>query len=192
MSHYMSNTQQDREEMLEAIGVASVDDLFAVVPEAMRFPSVELPPPLSEAELLRELRRLSAANANAQSHSIVSGRRRVQPFRSVGGRRAAAPRRVLYRLYALPAGDRPGHAAGDLRVPDADLRADRHGRRQCLALRRRDGAGRGRRHGAELDAQPPHDRGLADRPSTVRGGAAHVPARSRRSHHRRRPARGDD
>ena len=73
MSHYVSNTQQDREEMLAAIGVASVDDLFAAVPEAMRFPSVELPPPLSEAELLRELRRLSAADANAQSHSVFLG-----------------------------------------------------------------------------------------------------------------------
>ncbi len=73
MSHYISNTQQDREEMLAAIGVASVDDLFEAVPEAMRFPSVELPPPLTEAELLRELRRLSAADANAQSHSVFLG-----------------------------------------------------------------------------------------------------------------------
>ena len=41
-----------------------------------------------------------------------------------------APRRVPDRVHALPAGDEPGGAAGDLRVPDRDLRAHRHGRRR--------------------------------------------------------------
>ncbi len=59
--------------MLAAIGVSSVEELFEVVPEDVRFPRVELPPPLSEAELLRELRRLSGKNANAQTHSVFLG-----------------------------------------------------------------------------------------------------------------------
>lgn len=59
--------------MLEAIGVSSVDDLFTVVPENVRFPGVDLPAPMSEAALLRELRRLSSRNANAQTHSMFLG-----------------------------------------------------------------------------------------------------------------------
>lgn len=73
MSHYISNTEQDRKAMLDAIGVASVADLFEVVPQDVRFPHVELPAPLSEAELLRELRRMSNKNGHAQTHSIFLG-----------------------------------------------------------------------------------------------------------------------
>src|SRR5690242_6875191 len=73
MSHYISNTEADRAAMLEAIGISDVAELFAVVPEDVRFPEVDLPKPLSEAELLRELRRMSNHNAHAQSHSIFLG-----------------------------------------------------------------------------------------------------------------------
>lgn len=73
MSHYISNTDLDRKAMLDAIGVSSIGELFADVPEDLRFPQVELPAPLSEAELMRELRRMSGRNANAHSHSIFLG-----------------------------------------------------------------------------------------------------------------------
>lgn len=59
--------------MLDAIGIRSITDLFAVVPQDVRFPGVELPAPLSEAELLRELRRLGNRNAHAQTHSMFLG-----------------------------------------------------------------------------------------------------------------------
>jgi glycine dehydrogenase subunit 1 len=73
MSHYIANTEQDRQAMLAAIGVGSIEDLFSVVPDAVRFPPVDLPAPLSEVELLRELRRMSNNTANAQTHSIFLG-----------------------------------------------------------------------------------------------------------------------
>lgn len=73
MSHYVSNTEQDRAAMLQAIGVASIADVFDVVPRDLRFPAVDLPKPMSEAELMRELRRISGKNANAQTHSIFLG-----------------------------------------------------------------------------------------------------------------------
>lgn len=73
MSHYISNTDQDRQAMLAAIGASNIADLFEVVPGEIRFPSVELPQPLSEAELLRELNRLARHDANAQTHSIFLG-----------------------------------------------------------------------------------------------------------------------
>ncbi len=61
MSHYISNTVPDREAMLKAIGVESVERLFDVVPADVRFPELHLPKPLSEAQLLRELRAMSGA-----------------------------------------------------------------------------------------------------------------------------------
>jgi glycine dehydrogenase subunit 1 len=73
MSHYISNTDSDRKAMLDAIGVSSVAELFENVPQDLRFPNVELPAPLSEAELMRDLRRMSSRNANAQTHSVFLG-----------------------------------------------------------------------------------------------------------------------
>ncbi|HEY0601374.1 MAG TPA: aminomethyl-transferring glycine dehydrogenase subunit GcvPA [Herpetosiphonaceae bacterium] len=73
MSHYISNTDQDRQAMLAAIGASNITDLFEVVPQELRFPDVELPAALSEAELLRELNRLARRDANAQTHSIFLG-----------------------------------------------------------------------------------------------------------------------
>src|SRR5262245_46671153 len=73
MSHYISITDAEQAEMLAAIGVEHVADLFADVPEAVRFPELELPPALSEIELRRELGAISNRNANATSHSIFLG-----------------------------------------------------------------------------------------------------------------------
>jgi glycine dehydrogenase subunit 1 len=73
MSHYISITDQDRQAMLDAIGVNSVEALFDVVPDAVRFPPVDLPEPMGEAELMRELRRMNNQNANAHTHSIFLG-----------------------------------------------------------------------------------------------------------------------
>ena len=44
---YLPHTGSDRAQMLEAIGVAAVEDLFRDVPESCRFPELRLPPPLS-------------------------------------------------------------------------------------------------------------------------------------------------
>ena len=47
-----------------------------------------------------------------------------------------AARRVPDRVHAVPARDEPGRPAGDLRVPDRDLRAHRDGRLERVRLRR--------------------------------------------------------
>jgi glycine dehydrogenase subunit 1 len=60
---YLSLTAADREEMLAAIGVDSVDDLFRDIPAGVRFGrELDVPPALSEAELSRHLERLAAKN----------------------------------------------------------------------------------------------------------------------------------
>jgi glycine dehydrogenase subunit 1 len=73
MSHYIPITDADRAAMLQAIGVRSVADLFTDVPAAKRFPRLDLPEPLSEPELLRELHALSSATADTRHYSVFLG-----------------------------------------------------------------------------------------------------------------------
>jgi len=62
---YLALTDADREAMLEAIGVASVEDLFRDIPESVRFRrSLELEPALSEQELVAHLSELAARNVD--------------------------------------------------------------------------------------------------------------------------------
>jgi glycine dehydrogenase subunit 1 len=62
---YLSLTERDRDEMLAAIGVASIDELFADIPAAVRFEGrLDLDPPLSEPELSRHLEELAARNVD--------------------------------------------------------------------------------------------------------------------------------
>jgi glycine dehydrogenase subunit 1 len=63
---YLSQTDADRAEMLAAIGVGSVDDLFAQVPAAVRFDrELDVPPALGEADLVRHLEALAARDVGA-------------------------------------------------------------------------------------------------------------------------------
>ncbi|MBM3677499.1 MAG: aminomethyl-transferring glycine dehydrogenase subunit GcvPA [Actinobacteria bacterium] len=62
---YLSVTDADREAMLAAIGVSSVDELFAQVPEAVRLSRpLDVPPALGEVELMRHLEELAGRNAD--------------------------------------------------------------------------------------------------------------------------------
>jgi glycine dehydrogenase subunit 1 len=59
---YSPHTAEDRARMLEAVGVASIDELFAAIPESLRASGLDLPAPDSEAELVARLRRLAGTN----------------------------------------------------------------------------------------------------------------------------------
>ena len=59
---YGSHTPDDRAKMLGAIGAASVDELFADIPAALRASELKLPAPESEAELADRLARLAGRN----------------------------------------------------------------------------------------------------------------------------------
>ena len=62
---FLSATDRDREEMLAAIGVRSVEDLFAEIPEGVRFGrELDLEPALSEPELVAHLEALAARNVH--------------------------------------------------------------------------------------------------------------------------------
>src|SRR5215212_12283485 len=67
MSRYTSATDADREEMLDAIGVGSIGELFADVPEGVRLGRpLDLPPGKPEPEVYARLRDLAARNTSAE------------------------------------------------------------------------------------------------------------------------------
>jgi glycine dehydrogenase subunit 1 len=59
---YSPHTDADHARMLEAVGVGSVDDLFADIPDAVRASPWEVPPALTEQEVRAELARLAGRN----------------------------------------------------------------------------------------------------------------------------------
>src|SRR6187551_3243951 len=62
---YLSLTDADREAMLDAIGVDSIDDLFEQIPEGVRFGrALDVPEALPEAALVRHLEELAGRNAD--------------------------------------------------------------------------------------------------------------------------------
>ena len=62
---YLSLTERDREEMLAAIGVSSVEELFRDIPAGVRLDrELELEPALGEQELSRHLEELAARNVD--------------------------------------------------------------------------------------------------------------------------------
>lgn len=70
---YFPHTDADRATMLAAVGVKSIEDLFADVPARVRFPKLDLPGPLSELEVLQELTELAEANASAGRYACFLG-----------------------------------------------------------------------------------------------------------------------
>jgi glycine dehydrogenase subunit 1 len=62
---YLSLTDADRAEMLAAIGVSSVDELFEQIPPAVRFDrELDVPEALTEVELVAHLSELAARNVH--------------------------------------------------------------------------------------------------------------------------------
>ena len=61
-SHYIPNTEQEQAEMLATLGLSSIDELFHDIPDAFRNPPLDLPEPLSELEIQRELGAMAASN----------------------------------------------------------------------------------------------------------------------------------
>jgi glycine dehydrogenase subunit 1 len=70
---YVPHTDADRAEMLAAIGVEQVEDLFHDVPAACRFPEINLPEPLSEMEIMAELQAMSEENLDTGHFSSFLG-----------------------------------------------------------------------------------------------------------------------
>jgi glycine dehydrogenase subunit 1 len=60
---YSPHTTDDHERMLAAVGLGSIEDLFADIPAAVRAQRFDVPPPLTEQEVRAELTRVASRNA---------------------------------------------------------------------------------------------------------------------------------
>ena len=72
-SPYLPNTDADRSAMLREIGVSSIEKLFQDIPERLRHAHFNLPPPLSELELKKELRQMADLNENLDNYACFLG-----------------------------------------------------------------------------------------------------------------------
>jgi glycine dehydrogenase subunit 1 len=70
---YIPHTDKDRRDMLAAVGVDRIDDLYQAIPEEVRFPDLDLPDPITEMEISQELRALSEANLEVFHTSCFLG-----------------------------------------------------------------------------------------------------------------------
>jgi len=72
--NYVSITPEQRQRMLDSIGVESIDDLFASIPENVRFEGdLDLPAPASELEIQRDALERAGANRGADSLACFMG-----------------------------------------------------------------------------------------------------------------------
>ena len=93
MGHFVPHTDNELEQMLSDIGLSSLEELFDVVPEALRLAGgLAIPPGMPEADVLTEMGRLAGLNrvgpdlvcfagAGAYDHDIPSATTRLT-FRS--------------------------------------------------------------------------------------------------------------
>ena len=70
---YGPHAAGDRERMLSALGIESVDELFADIPEALRASPLKLPEPESELELSARLVRLAGQNRTDLTSFLGAG-----------------------------------------------------------------------------------------------------------------------
>jgi len=71
---FIPNTDQDRKEMLEFLGVKSIKELFKNIPKELLLKrNLKIPEGLSEIELVKEMRFLSEKNADLEHYSCFLG-----------------------------------------------------------------------------------------------------------------------
>lgn len=71
---YIPNTDADRHQMLEAVGIQSLDDLFVPIPKALRFEGeLDIPSRMDQITLAKHLNRLAAKNLHADAAPCFLG-----------------------------------------------------------------------------------------------------------------------
>ncbi len=70
---YIPHTDAERQQMLAAVGVTTIEDLFEAVPASHRFPKLDLPAPMSEMEIMAELQSMAEANEHAGDFALFRG-----------------------------------------------------------------------------------------------------------------------
>ena len=143
MYKYFPHTEADISEMLGKIGLPSLDELYAEIPENIRFDKdYDLKKSMSEDEVRNYFRELGKTN------------KKLIPFAGGGAYDHYAPAvigQLISRSEYLTAYTpyQPEISQGTLqyiRVSKHDMRADRYGMLQCFHVRRSYGRGRSHAH----------------------------------------------
>ncbi|MDH3303479.1 MAG: aminomethyl-transferring glycine dehydrogenase subunit GcvPA [Acidimicrobiia bacterium] len=71
--NYVPHTDAERQAMMAAVGVSRLEELFDGLPENLRFPRLDLPEPVSELEIEREMAELAGRNSNAARSTCFLG-----------------------------------------------------------------------------------------------------------------------
>lgn len=71
---YLPMTNEDKQDMLDTIGISSTDELFSDIPESIRFKGdLNLKKPANEQQLMKELSSMANKNANLKQYSSFLG-----------------------------------------------------------------------------------------------------------------------
>jgi glycine dehydrogenase subunit 1 len=70
---FIPHTDADRAAMLRTVGIEKLDDLFNDVPAKYRFPTLNLPPALTEMEVSIELQDIAQANETVRELACFLG-----------------------------------------------------------------------------------------------------------------------
>lgn len=62
MENFLSHTEEDRAQMLNVVGVKSVEELFQAIPDAAKMPNLPLDDPISEFAASKKLKALACEN----------------------------------------------------------------------------------------------------------------------------------
>ena len=74
MTRYISNTEQDKKEMLKEIGIDNIHDLFKAIPDSVYLTKdLNIPDNISELDLLKSLKALSEKNSNLDEYTCFLG-----------------------------------------------------------------------------------------------------------------------
>jgi len=74
MAGYVPHTERDRIEMLDAVGANEIDELFSDIPADIRLKEpLNLPPPVSEMEIAKEMKKLAGENVSAEEFICFLG-----------------------------------------------------------------------------------------------------------------------
>ncbi|TMB91659.1 MAG: aminomethyl-transferring glycine dehydrogenase subunit GcvPA [Chloroflexi bacterium] len=95
---YLPNTDAERTAMLARVGASTAADLFTAIPAALRNPSLDLPPPLSEQDLVVLLEGLAARNRSLSTYRSFLGAGVYRRF-SPAIVRASISRPEFYTAY---------------------------------------------------------------------------------------------
>ena len=148
-NQYLPNTPEQRRQMLEAIGVGSVEELFSYIPEKLRLNRpLNLPHPMAEARLMAHMEELAGRNEVGAVSFLGGG---IYDHFSPAAIDHILTRSEFYTAYTPYQLKSVRAPAGNFRLPDHDLQLT--GADVANASLRRNSPGRSSHHRPQHYAQ---------------------------------------